>query len=497
MDVKKDLDLVNLCQKEVILLSQVNALLDWDEQVNLPHKGIMARSEQSALLSGLAHEKMVSDELFNAVKRLKKSSLDDRNKIMIDKLYKQIWKSRKLPKEFVVELAKATTLGSQSWRKARKKKDFSVFAPYLEKIIKLKRQEAKYIGLKGHLYNSLLDDYEEGMTAEKLKPVFEKLKKELVELLSKIESSEEYKKQKRVFTKKKFSKEGQMEFVRDVALRMGLEEDFSRIDLSEHPFTTKTGLYDIRFTTNFREDPLFSFGSTIHEAGHALYEAGMPEKDIYNILGDSPSLGLHESQSRFWENMIGKSEAFWRFYFPQFNKKFNLGAQFGDWYKEANIVFPGKIRIESDEVHYCLHVIMRFEIELGLIDGSVKVKDLPKIWNGRMKEIFGFTPRNDVEGVLQDVHWSGGNLGYFPTYALGTMYAAQIYGALKKKYPGIEKDIARGDYKKIREFLREKVHKHGSRYFTEEVIKKVCGEGLNPDVYINYLNKKYGEIYGF
>lgn len=494
--MKKDLDLVYKYQKEMTLLEQANALLNWDEETYMPQKGIQARGEQAAYLSALVHEKAVSEEFFSALKRLKSAGLKKREKLMVDKLHKDILKSRKLPREFVEEFSRATTLASHAWREARKKNSFEVFRPHLQKIVDLSRERSRLIKLPGHPYNSLLDDYEEGMTTERLKPIFEKLKLELIELLKKIESSEIYKKQKRKFLHVNFPEDKQMMLVRDVADRMGIDNQKARIDLSEHPFTTKVGTGDVRFTTNFRKDPLFSFGSTVHEAGHALYELGMPEKDIYNILGNAPSLGLHESQSRFWENMIGKSLSFWRFYFPKFNKTFKLNTNFKDWYREVNYVFPGKIRIESDEVHYCLHVILRFEIELGLLDGSIKVRNLPKIWDAKMKEMFGVTPKNYVEGVLQDVHWSFGNIGYFPTYAIGTMYSAQIYEALKKRYPGIEKDIGKGKFLKIKNFLNKNIHSKGNKYLADEVIKQVCGEGLNPDVYVRYLNQKYGKIYG-
>ncbi len=495
--MKKELGLVYRYQKEMALLKEVSALLGWDEQTYMPEEGIKARSEQTAYLSKLAHQKITSPEFFSAVKKLRKAGLKGKEKIMVDKLYKNITKSKKLPSEFVEEFSRQVTLAGSAWRRARKEKKFEVFAPHLEKLVGLAKKQAEYIGMPGHPYNSLLDDYEEGMTAEKIKVVFSRLKTELINLLREIKSSEVYKKQKRKMTLGKFSKEGLNEFVFDMARRIGLEEKRARIDISEHPFTTKIGFGDVRITTNFREDPLFAIGSTIHEAGHALYELGMPEKDAYNVLGDAPSVGLHESQSRFWENMVGRGKAFWKFYFPKFKSRFKLRGSFDDWYREVNFVFPGKIRIESDEVHYCLHVILRFEIELGLLDGSMKVRDLQDIWNSKMEELFGETPANDVEGVLQDVHWSMGSFGYFPTYAIGTMYAAQIYEALKREYKNVEKDIARGDFEKVRNWLKENIHKKGSVYLAEEVIKQVCGEGLNPEIYIRYLREKYGRIYRF
>lgn len=495
--MKKEMNLVEEYQKEITLIGQANALLGWDEQTYMPADGINSRAEQSALLSGMAHDKIVSNELFEALKKLRKSGLKGKEKLMVDKLYKDVVKSRKIPKEFVKEFSRVVTVAGPKWREARKKKDFKIFAPHLQKIVELSKKQIEYNKLPGHPYNSLLDDYEEGMTAEKLKPIFSELKKELVELLRKIESSEKYKKQKLVLMKKEFDRKILEGFVYDVCERMGLKKEFSRVDLTEHPFTTKIGVGDVRITTNYREHPMFAFLSTVHEAGHALYELGLPKKDEYNVLGDAPSLGIHESQSRFWENMIARGESFWRYYYPRFKEKFKLNGNLKEWYDEVNFIYPDKIRVEADEVHYCLHIILRFEIEVGLIEGSIKVNDLPKIWNSKMKELFGVTPRDDVEGVLQDVHWSMGSFGYFPTYAIGTIYSAQLYNQLIKEHPHIEEQIEKGNFDKIRGWLNENVHKHGSMYLADDIIKKVCGEGLNPEVYVRYLNEKYGKIYGF
>ncbi len=494
MTKELDLEFVKKIQKEILLLSQARALLHWDLETHMPKKGAKARAEQLALLGGLAHEKLISKELWEALNRLKNQELFGDQKIMIQRLYKDVEKARKLPKEFVEELSRVTSLGTIAWQEAREKKDFKIFQPHLEKIVELKRKEAEYIGLSGHLYNSLLDDYEEGMTVEKLRPNLEKLKQEILELLNNIKNSEIYKNQNLVLKKKEFSKEHQIELVKDVAEKIGLGKEFSRIDFSEHPFTTRISQGDVRITTNIRDDPLFAFGAAIHEAGHGLYEAGLPEEHEFTILDDAPSLGLHESQSRFWENMIAKGEHFWRYYFDKFDEKFELG-DFDKWYKEVNAIEPPMIRIESDEVHYGLHVILRFEIEIGLLEGTIEVKDLPEIWNQKMKEFLGIVPEHDKEGVLQDVHWSQGYIGYFPTYLLGSIYAAQLYEALKKEYPDIEQDIAKGDYTKIRKWLKEKIHKHGRKFLADEIIRDICGEGLNSDVYLNYLRKKYSKIY--
>ena len=288
-----------------------------------------------------------------------------------------------------------------------------------------------------------------------------------------------------------------MKLVKEIMEEMSLKEEFSRIDIAEHPFTIRIGTNDTRITTNFRDNPLFSFGSSMHEAGHALYELGLPEEHQFNVLCDSPSTGLHESQSRFWENMIGKNKPFWKRYFKKFSQEFNLGEDFEQWFREVNEIFPGKIRIESDEIHYCLHIIMRSEIEIGLIEGTIDVKDLPEIWNKKMKEYFDVTPKNMKEGVLQDMHWSDGSFGYFPTYALGSIYAAQIYEAIEKDFPEIEKDIEKGNYSEILLWLRKNIHYHGRKLLAEDIIKNITGSGLNVDCYLNYLNNKYQEIYKF
>jgi len=494
--MNKDLKLIEDRQRETAIFGSVLSLLGWDQLTYMPKKGAESRAEQVSQLSELIHQKVTDDNFYHALLRLKKSkSLSKKEALMVKKLLKGIEKSRKLPEEFVKEMSKVTSLSYMAWEKAREKNDFKIFQHHLEKVVELKRKECNYIKEPGHPYNSLLDSYEEGMTVEKLKPIFEKLKKDLKILINKIKDTEHYKKQTPLSLE--VPVEQQRELCHDLMKRIGLTEDRSRLDLSIHPFTQTAGINDVRLTTNFRKSPLFSFESTIHESGHALYELNLPEKDAYNILGSAVSLGIHESQSRFWENMIGKSRSFWKYYLKKFRKEFRINPKLDEFLIEVNDVHNGLIRIESDELYYCLHIILRFEIELGLIDGKIKVKDLPKIWNEKMREITGKYPKNNAEGVLQDVHWSSGYFGYFPTYAIGTIYAAQIFNSLKKKYPDIEDDITAGDYTKIREWLIKNIHSKGSLYLAEEIIRQCCGEGLNPEAYIEYLTTKYREIYKF
>jgi carboxypeptidase Taq len=281
---------------------------------------------------------------------------------------------------------------------------------------------------------------------------------------------------------------------------MGLHSDRSRLDVSTHPFTTSMGNDDVRITTSYnRPIPLFSFYSTIHEAGHALYELDMPKGEFKNtVISDSPSLGLHESQSRFWENMIGRSREFWKFFYPVFKKinpdQFNH-IDFEEWYHIVNQVKPSLIRVEADELTYCLHVILRFEIEIELIDEVIKVTELPQVWYEKMDKMLGVTPKNDVEGVLQDMHWSSGNFGYFPTYAIGSIYSAQIYNKLAEERPQTLDEIVRADFKNIVSWLNAKIHQHGRKMMANQIIKNACGEGLNSKVFVNYLKNKYYDLY--
>ncbi len=482
-------------QKEITLLSNASALLNWDQQTYMPKESVRDRAEQVALLDKLIHQRFTEEKFFAAVKKLKDAKLPFDKQRMMNILYKDISNARKLPDAFVEELSRTTALAHTAWEEAREKSTFALFQPHLEKIVHLKQRQAGYIKLPGHPYNSLLDDFEEGMTAEKIKPAFEALKKGIVKLLQRIESSKRYQQQQPLNLTAKIPHEAQIAICKEVAQRMGLQDSSSRMDLSMHPFTTRIGSDDVRITTNVRDNPLFAFESTVHESGHALYEIQMPKEYTYTVIKDAPSYGLHESQSRFWENMISRNKPFWVFYFPKVKKAWSLSVTQDQWYRELNKIAPGMIRIESDEIHYGLHIILRFELELGLMDGSITVKELPRLWNEKMKELFGVAPKDDKEGVLQDVHWSGGAIGYFPTYTLGTIYAAQLYNTMKKQHPTIEQEIARGNYTIIRTWLKDNVHNYGSLYEAEDIIKKACGEGLNPNVYTKYLTEKYTALY--
>jgi len=500
--LKDSLDYIYKEQKELSAYGGIAALLGWDQMTYMPADGAAERAEQTALISRLSHEKFISEKLWNHVQKLMNpnvlETLQKKDKAVVVRLQKDIEKSRKVPSEFVERISKTTTLAYPAWQKAREKSDFSIFSSHLEKIVELEKEYCGFINLPGPRYNSLLDDYEEGMTVDILKKEFSILKPSLIDLLEKIKSSSIYEKQHDM--DKKIGVEKQREICNVIIEKMNLPKNRSRLDISTHPFTTSMGYDDVRITTNFEHpNPLFSFFSTVHEAGHALYELGMPKNEyMHTVISGSPSLGLHESQSRFWENMIARSRSFWSGFYPIFEK--NFPEQFKDtdvetWYKYVNQVKPSLIRVDADELTYCLHVILRFEIEHALMQEEINVSDLPSIWNEKMDETLGITPQNDREGVLQDMHWSGGSIGYFPTYAIGTIYSSQLFSQLVKEYSSVHDEIKNGDFKNILSWLKEHVHSHGRLMTADEIIRNCCGEGLNSKVFIDYLKEKYFEIY--
>ena len=500
--MKESLDFIYKEQKELSVIGGIEALLGWDQMTYMPKQGAIERSEQSALISKWAHEKVISNELWKNIELLTKPEnficLSEKDKSVINRLKKDVEKARKVPSDFVERVARTTTIAYQVWEDARSKNDFKVFSPHLEKIVSLEKEYCSFFDIPGPKYNTLLDDYEEGMTVDKLQNEFSYLKKELIEILEKIKSSKIYKNQKEIDIK--LSEEMQRKLTSIIIEEMQLPKDRFRIDVSTHPFTTSMGYDDVRITTNFgRRSALFSFFSTIHEAGHALYELNMPKGEFQDtVISDSPSLGLHESQSRFWENMIARSEPFWKFFYKFFIKessgKLNK-TSLGDWYSYVNQVRPSLIRVEADELTYCLHVILRFELENDLIEDKISVNELPELWNEKMDEMLGVKPKNDLEGVLQDMHWSGGNIGYFPTYAIGSIYSSQMFKKLSEINDNLYNEIEHGEFSNIINWLKENIFKHGRLFTADEVIKKACGEGLNSKVFVNYLKDKYYDLY--
>jgi carboxypeptidase Taq len=498
--MKESLDFIYKEQKELSHFGGIAALLGWDQMTYMPQKGSGERAEQLSLISRLAHERVISDDFYNHLKKLDEMSntLTEKDRIIVTKLKEDVEKARKVPSEFVEKMSKTTSLAYTAWEESREKNKFSLFAPHLEKIIELEKQYCDYVKLPGHPYNSLLDDYEEGMTVDTLRKEFGALRPRLVEILEKITTSAVYQKQQPV--KMKLGVVQQKELCSILLKQMKLPADRSRLDVSTHPFTTTMADDDVRITTNYeREGLLSSFFSTVHEAGHALYELGLLKGEYKDtVISDAPSLGIHESQSRFWENMIARSKPFWTYFAPMLNKiapDTCKGMNTETWYRAINQVRPSFIRVETDELTYCLHVILRFELELDLIEEKITVAELPQCWNQKITDFLGITPKTDKEGVLQDMHWSGGEFGYFPTYAIGTIYASQLFKQFLKEHTTMREEISRGNFTVILNWLSEHVYQYGRLMTADEIIKKTCGEGLNSKVFVTYLKEKYNPLY--
>lgn len=482
---------------EIAHLSSAGAVLGWDQEVYMPEKGVEARAAASAAISGIAHEKIVNLDADGVLTRLQKQvqakKLRGKNGAIVRETLRSYERLRKLPEAFVRELTETAAKSHHAWVLSRTNNDFKTFLPWLTKIVELKRRQAAYIGYKDSPYDALLEGYEPGMTTKEASVILADLKDFLVPFLKKVRRA-----QPKVDTKLlrgDFPIDKQLTFDTHIATRMGFDLHAGRIDRSVHPFTTTFHPCDVRITTRYREhDLLYSIGSTIHETGHALYEQGLPSEQFGTPLAEAVSFGIHESQSRLWENNIGKSRAFWKYFYPR------LQAQFPKPFKNIplrtfleilNHVRPSLIRTEADEVTYNLHIIVRFEIEKEMIEGTIDLRDLPAIWNAKMKEYLGVTVPNDALGVLQDTHWSQGEIGYFPTYALGNLYAAQLYNTMRRDIPTLSRAIAKGRLAVPREWLRNKVHQHGKLYTAADLLKRVTGEYPTSAYFIAYLKEKY------
>jgi carboxypeptidase Taq len=486
----------------MILLVSIEGVLGWDHQVFMPPKAAAFRARQSTLLAGMVHEQFTDKHIGELISIVEDSDLvsdpESLEAATIRELRHDYDKETKLPKELVEEYNKTTMLAHNEWAEARKNNDFKAFLPWLEKIVDLSRKRAEAYGYEGEPYNALLDNYETGATVDVVADVFEKLRVDLVELLSKIQKAKDI--PDKTIVERPYDVERQKVFGEMVAAAMGYDFNEGRLDIATHPFTTGLGPGDTRITTRYNpkrlNDALFG---TIHEAGHALYEMGMDkEKYFGTVRADSASLGIHESQSRMWENMVGRSKPFWTHFFPILKSMFReslSGVDFDQFYRAINFVEPSYIRVEADEVTYNLHILLRFEIERAMIKGDIKPADVAEEWKTRFEKYFGKKVDTDTNGCLQDVHWSSGLFGYFPTYALGNIYAAQFFAKAKEDMPDLEQQFERGDFLKLREWLRVNIHQYGKQYRAEDLCKKLTGGGLSHKPMMEYMTKKFSDIY--
>jgi carboxypeptidase Taq len=478
-------------------LYYASAVLQWDQETYMPPKGAEHRARQLATLASQAHEMLTSDAYGSLLNELAtRNELDDTAKKNVRLSAEDYTKNKKLSPEFVEEMSKLTSECFNAWIEARKKNDFTVFAPSLTKMIALKKRQADLYGYTNHPYDALLDEYEKGASVAILDPVFNGIKEQLPVLLAQIKAATQVSSE---CFHQHFPKQQQWNFSIDVLKSMEFDMEAGRQDYSEHPFTTSFSPADVRLTTRVDEENYASLlWSCIHEGGHGLYEQGLPESQYGLPLGAATSLGIHESQSRLWENCIGRSKDFWTGFYPKLQQYFpeQLGNVSVDtFYKACNKVAPSLIRTEADEVTYHFHVLIRYEIEKALIEGSLDAKDLPAKWNELYTKYLGVAPADDKTGVLQDVHWSHGSFGYFPTYTLGSFYAAQFYHQAQQDINGLKEQVRAGQFGPLLQWLRAHVHEYGRRYTSEELCTRITGGGLDAAYFMQYIQDKYNDIY--
>ncbi len=475
-------------------------LLAWDERTYLPKGGLEGRSESKAELSQIYHERLTSEKTKKCIDELNKESaqaeMDEIQKAAVREMTRDFERKYKVPDELIKEMSKVSTKAQSAWEKAREKSDFGHFLPHLERQIELKKEVAEYIGYENEPYDAFVDEYEPGFTAEKIDSIFEPMKKDLSSLATEI-FSKELDPGEDVFEGKKFDIEKQKKFCKRVAEEFGYDYEHGRLDEATHPFTMGMD-DDVRITNRYNEENLNSLFSLMHETGHALYEQGIPSDWYGHPLGKRISMGYHESQSRMWENFVGRSKEFLDHIFPKLVAEFpglKENSKEG-FYKRVNRVKPTFIRVEADEVTYNLHIALRFDIELGLFRDEIDPEETKVVWENKMDEYLDIVPDDPSDGVLQDIHWSAGQFGYFPTYALGNLYAAQIFDTAEEEINGLKNNIANGNFDVLRNWLRENIHQHGRKYKAEEMTKRLTGEGLDPNYHIDHLKEKFGPIYG-
>jgi carboxypeptidase Taq len=477
-------------------------LLYWDMRTGAPKKGLETRSEVVGELSTEIFRMAISEEMGSYLSVLTDpehfGKLDATSSKMVKECKKDYDRSKKIPPDKYQAYVVLTSQSETIWEEAKNNNDFAMFQPYLEKIVATNNEFLELWGYEGDKYNTLLDMYEPGMTVEKLDQVFGALREKVVPLLQAVQASPNH--PQRSFLDQKFDKNKQKAFSELILRQMHYDFEAGRLDETVHPFATGLNPGDVRITTRYLPNDVTSalFG-TIHEGGHALYEQNISADLIGTNLCAGTSMGIHESQSRFWENIIGRSRAFWDCYYEELQQTFAGqldGIDVDTFYRAINHIQSTLIRIEADELTYNLHIMVRYEIEKGLINGTIAVADLPRVWNAKYQEYLGVVPASDSEGVLQDVHWSSGAFGYFPSYSLGNMYAAQITHTLKRQFPQFEEWIASGNLLPIKEWLAQQIYQYGKLLTPNEIITKVTGEELNPDYLVSYLENKYKAIYG-
>ena len=478
---------------EIHDLDRASSLLGWDQQVKMPPGGAGVRAEQLATLERLGHEALTSDEIGRLLDELAphEDSLDyDSDEASLIRLVRRDWeKARRVPAELQAEMARAASRAMPVWVKARQESDFLQFLPALRENFELRRRYVECFDDYDEPYDVLLDDFEPGMKTAEVRAVFDRLKEEQVPLVAAARQEGE-----RPIRGAGFPIERQQEFELKVVERFGYDPKEWRLDTAVHPFAASIATTDIRITTRYFEHNLDGLFGTMHETGHGLYEHGVARELERTPLAHGASLGFHESQSRMWENMVGRSLPFWRHFFPQLRATFPEAlaeASLEDWYRSVNWVAPSLIRVEADEATYNLHIILRFELEQELLAGSVDLQQLPEIWNQRMSDYLGVEPPDDALGVLQDMHWAVGAIGYFSIYALGNVISGQLWEKANAEIPDLPVRFEQGEFGELAGWLRENLWRHGRKYTPRELVERITGGGLDAGPYLRYLRGKY------
>jgi carboxypeptidase Taq len=481
------------------IIGSMGSLLHWDQSICIPDAGREHRAEQMAALAGLMHgmnaNPEIGEKLSDCEDRI--SEADPAQAANLREWRRDFDRESKIPEDLARALARAASRGESAWQKARPENDWDSFLPHLRELVGLRLEEAEAVGYENEPYDALLDEYEPGMTAAELAPVFNGLRKSLTALLDRIRGSSRSPDTK--ILAGSYPKAAQEEFCREAARAIGFDFDAGRLDVSAHPFTTRIGPGDTRITTRYDENDFAqAFFGAIHETGHALYAQGLPAEHYGSPLGESASLGVHESQSRLWENGVARSRGFWKRFYPAAQKRFDALSDVSpdEFHFAVNMVRPDLIRVEADEVTYNLHVALRFELELALTRGELEPADLPGAWNEKMRDYLGIVPGDHASGVMQDVHWAAGMIGYFPTYTLGNLYAAQILEAVRDELGELGEMFERGEFGRLLSWLRDRIHSKGRMYEPAELMRRATGRELRSDELTRRLETKYGGLYG-
>ncbi len=494
-DLNPDLAYAELVRRsrDKMVLSSCLGLLVWDQEVCMPRAGVQHRSEQTALLAGLIHDRGTDPDYGDLLGTVEGSSFitdsGSPQAVNVRELRRDYDRERRIPRRLVEEYARVIALASQVWADARANNDFKSFAPLLERVFALAREEADAVGFVGERYDALLDNYEPGMTTDRVAKLFTQLEKQLVPMVAAHRDTRE------TPLAGEFPVDRQRMFMETVATALGFDMGAGRLDVVQHPFCSMIGHGDVRIGLRYFIDNFAGgFFALVHEVGHGLYDQGLDPEHYGTPMGDAVSLGIHESQSRLWENYVGRSVGFWRHFYPQLQNEFHAAlhdVSLETFRRSVNRVSPGLIRVQADELTYNLHIVIRFELERALLSGDLLATDLPGAWNEAYEKRLGITPKDDTTGCLQDIHWADGLIAYFPTYTLGNVYAAQLVAAAERAIGPLEESFAQGNFRTLREWLRENVHRHGKRYKPAEIIERVTGSAPDPSALIESLSRRY------